>query len=244
MSTEQPSGDPFRKPPPAQQSQPPPGQAPGGSPYGEPPPGGGSPYGSGAPYGTGPYGSGAGPYGGSPYGGSPYGGGAQPAPGDPYGASPYGHAGGAADPLAGMPPLAPLGKRVVARLIDALIVGIPLGLVMGLLTGFSYDDNRAAFWQGSLYTVVYFLYEGVMLSQSGQTVGKKVMNIRVAMLHDGSVPTGSPAWTRAAVYQLPTLVPCIGSLFWLVNVLSCTWDQPYRRCFHDKAAKTVAVTAG
>lgn len=194
-------------------SEPPPQQPPAGSPYGGPPPPGGTGGGPGGAYGA------------------------------PYGGSPYGHASGATDPLAGMPPLANRGKRLLARIIDALIIGIPVGLIAGLIAGFDYDDNNTNVWQGGLYTLIYFIYEGVMLSKSGQTIGKKVMKIRVAMLRDGAVPTGSSAWGRAAVYQLPTLVPCLGTLFWLVNVLFCTWDQPYRQCLHDKTVKTVAVAA-
>jgi len=237
MSTDQPDHDPFRKPEPQEgpdgppqgpgRSSPPPSY--GGGPYGgqepPPPPGGGNPYGGG------------GPYGGAPHGNDPYGGG-------PYGSNPYGDMTGAADPLAGMPPLASRGKRLVARIIDALLIGIPIGLIMGLSFGGwnSVDDGRT-YAQEAVYTVVYLLYEGLMLTRSGQTVGKKLMRIRVAMLANGAVPHGSPGWVRVVVYHLPPLIPCLGSLFWLVNVLFCTWDKPFRQCLHDKAAKTVVVEA-
>jgi uncharacterized RDD family membrane protein YckC len=51
---------------------------------------------------------------------------------------------------------------------------------------------------------------------------------------------------RAAVFALPGILSavCVGALFWLLNVLWCTWDQPYRQCLHDKAAKTVVVRTG
>ncbi|MFF8813446.1 RDD family protein [Streptomyces pactum] len=220
----------------------------GGGPYGGPP-GGGSPGdpSGGGPYGGGPYGGppGGGPPGGGPggpddpYGGGPYGGG-------PYGGGPYGgDRFGAQDPLAGMPPLAHLGRRLVARIIDGLLIGIPVALIMAVVLG-GYDpvDDTGA---STVVTVVgalaYFFYEGLMLTRSGQTVGKQVMKIRVAMLHDGSVPAGQPGWMRAAVYSLPEVVPCCGFVFWLVNVLWCTWDRPYRQCVHDKVAATVVVSA-
>jgi hypothetical protein len=38
------------------------------------------------------------------------------------------------------------------------------------------------------------------------------------------------------------VVPCCGFIFWLINVLWCTWDDPYHQCIHDKAAKTVVVS--
>ncbi|MBB1256204.1 RDD family protein [Streptomyces sp. OF3] len=145
-----------------------------------------------------------------------------------------------------MPPLASRGRRLVARIIDWLIVGIPLTLITAPFFGtFNWDtDNTGGQWgQGLLYVLVYLVYEGLMLTSRGQTLGKMAMKIRVGMLENGAVPAGSPGWTRAAVYSLPNLVPCIGTLFWLVNVLYCTWDKPYQQCVHDKAAKTVVVAS-
>src|SRR5689334_5970495 len=111
--------DPFAKPP--QDNGP---GAPGGSPYGQqqPPPYPPPPQGGGA---GGPYGGGSDPYGGGrPPGGTPPGGAPPPYGG---GGSPYG--GGAPDPLAGMPPLGGLGKRLLARIIDFILISIPVGLL-------------------------------------------------------------------------------------------------------------------
>ncbi|MGK5545391.1 RDD family protein [Streptomyces sp. URMC 127] len=178
------------------------------------------------------------PYGSPPPGGPP------PGPGGGPG-SPYGDQFGAADPLAGMPPLANRFKRLVARIIDGLLVSIPVTVLfkaaMWDWDPGNWDDNRAT-GLGIIIAVVYFLYEGLMLTNRGQTVGKMAMSIRVAMLENGAIPQGAPGWTRAAVYNLPQVVPCCGFLFWLVNVLWCTWDAPYHQCIHDKAAKTVVVS--
>ncbi|MDX3233296.1 RDD family protein [Streptomyces sp. ME19-01-6] len=168
----------------------------------------------------------------------------QPPPsyGSPYGGEDGGEY-GAADPLAGMPPLANRGRRLVARIVDALIVGIPVGLVMAVLVG-DYDpvnNNDEATAMTIVYALVYFLYEGVMLTKYGQTVGKKLMRIRVALLENGEIPAGQPGWLRAGTYALPEIVPCCGFIFWLINVLWCTWDRPYHQCLHDKVAKTVVV---
>ncbi|MEU3355677.1 RDD family protein [Streptomyces sp. NPDC037389] len=200
------------QPPPSPQ-EPPPG---GPGPYPGPPPGG--PYPGGGPYG----GLGGGPYGGPP-GGSPY---------------------GAPDPLAGMPPLANRFKRLVARIVDGLIVSIPISVIFSLSTrNFDpWNDQARSTSLSIIIAVVYFVYEGLMLTTRGQTVGKMLMKIRVAMLENGAIPEGRPGWTRAAVYSLPEIVPCCGFVFWLVNVLWCTWDQPYHQCVHDKAARTVVVS--
>lgn len=148
------------------------------------------------------------------------------------------------DPLAGMPPLAHRGRRLVARIIDALLIGVPIAVILGFgFGGYNYNFTGRSFWQELIYAVVYFAYDGYMLTTRGQTFGKKWMKIRVAMLENGATPVGQPGWTRAAVYSLPPIVPCCGSLFWLVNVLWCLWDKPYQQCLHDKAAKTVVVSA-
>lgn len=225
MSTEQPGNDPFRK-----QEQP--GEGPSGAGQG-PPPAYGDSAGAG-PYGSPPPSSGgeSGPYRGGPYDSGP------------YASNPYGDMSGAADPLAGMPPLASRGRRLLARIIDALLIGIPVGLIMGFAQGgWDPGDNGRMAGQQAVYTLVYLVYEALMLTNSGQTVGKKVMRIRVAVLADGTVPRGAPGWIRSVVYHLPPLVPCVGFLFWLVNVLFCTWDKPYQQCLHDKAGKTVVVAA-
>ncbi|WFB09252.1 RDD family protein [Streptomyces sp. LX-29] len=232
-----PDQDPFRKRPPSEAGGEPPSGGGAEPPSPPPPPGSGA----GGPRGAGPSWPGGagpgeqGPYGGGPYGGGPFGGGpyGAPPPGGPYGA----------DPLAGMPPLGSLPRRLCARIIDALLVGIPLLLVVAFVRG-GYDpyDPTDSTTMAVAGSVVYFVYEGLMLSHSGQTVGKKLMRIRVAMLSDGAIPRGQAGWLRAAVYSLPELVPYCGFVFWLVNVLWCTWDRPYRQCLHDKAATTVVVS--
>lgn len=206
----------------------------------EPAPGPGEPPqepSAGRPGATGPAGGGAaGPPGGEPPHGMP-----PPPPPPPRYEAPYG-SGPAEYPL-GLPPRASRWKRLAARIIDALIVGIPLGVILGLaFRGYDYEDAGRSVWQELIYAVVYFGYDGYMLTTRGQTFGKRWMKIRVAMLQDGTNPAGQPGWTRAAVYALPPIVPCCGSLFWLVNVLWCLWDQPYHQCLHDKAAKTVVVS--
>ncbi|WP_407552780.1 RDD family protein [Streptomyces sp. Pv4-95] len=235
-SGEPPEDDPFLKKP----QEPPADGAPrNGSPYGggtgqgeggTPPPGGAPP--PPPPPGDVP----------PPYGEDPYRGG-------PYADNPYGGQYGAADPLAGMPPLANRGRRLVARIIDALLIGVPVTLIMNAIVGWVDYTSTSNTETGKQATVsgvtmlAYLIYEGLMLSRNGQTVGKMAMKVRVAMLSNGAVPTGQASWVRAAVYTLPEIVPCCGFLFWLVNVLWCTWDKPYQQCLHDKAAKTVVVSA-
>ncbi|MFI0967189.1 RDD family protein [Streptomyces sp. NPDC021080] len=232
-----PDDDPFRK-------QPPPGEG-AGSPYDPPPPsGGGSPYGPPPSSGdrTPPYGSEPPPFGGGPYG---EGGGPYPGGGDPYGGGgPYG-----GDPLAGMPPLADSGKRVLARILDMILVGIVVWLLSWAfgVTEYNMDSNKIEFskslGQSLVAAVLYVSYDTVMISKTGQTLGKRLFNHRVANLDNGSTPSVQTSLVRALVLWIPFAFCC--ACVW--TAIAGGWsffDKPYKQGLHDKAAKTVVVDTG
>ncbi|MFE9634793.1 RDD family protein [Streptomyces sp. NPDC006463] len=230
--------------------QPPPGEPPEEDPFlkkpQEPtPPSGGSPYDSPPPGGAGGGGGGGGGY---------------PPPPPPYdaGRDPYGGSGGYGmpDPLAGMPPLADFGKRLAARIIDVLIIAVPLFLIQ-----LAFGPNRYTVetskgedvtevitksYSGSglvmtlISIVAYVGYDWWFTKKSGQTVGKKAMGLRVAMLNDGSVPQSNASLSRAAVLWLPTLLCCF-CLWPIALVISILVDKPYKQGLHDKVARTVVV---
>ncbi|MGW2374625.1 MULTISPECIES: RDD family protein [Kitasatospora] len=245
MSTHDPSGpQPEGGGQPSSDKRPPtPG---GGTPEGEPPRPTPSEGPSGTPGGTPSEGPGAyrGNYGGPthgqtphgqpPHGGQPY---DQPPPGYGTGPGMYGTPGGG--PVPGMPPIGTWPKRIIARLIDYVLIQAVGVIVVGLFVDLgTRQGSTEAFWLGC---AIYLVYEALMLSRDGQTLGKKAMKIRVAMLIDGNVPAQSAAWTRAAVYILPAVL-CCAALWWIIDGLFGVFDSPYRQCIHDKAAKTVVVT--
>ncbi|WP_406058669.1 RDD family protein [Streptomyces sp. NBC_01077] len=239
--------------------QPPPGQPPEEDPFLKrpqepPPPSAGQPPPEGPPPGGPPPGSPYGPTGGSPYGssgGSPYD--SAPPPPPPYGG--YGAGYGGTDPLSGMPPLAESGKRIIARIIDWLIVAIPLALIgipfhiysRATEDGNDFGDTVNSLNGGSqlvfqLITIVAFVaYDTVMVAKNGQTLGKKWMKLRVAMLNDGSTPPMSQSLLRAIVLWLPALI-CCACLWPLLLLILILVDKPYKQGLHDKAAKTVVVS--
>ncbi|WP_030971082.1 RDD family protein [Streptomyces sp. NRRL S-1824] len=200
-------------------------------------------------------GSGPGPGSGSPYDRSQ-----QPPPPPPpydpnaYGGGPY----GGTDPLAGMPPLAEPGKRILARLIDFLIISIPLYLIslpFGGAVDVS-DNNGNSESAGDVFTqtynghqllwslialVVYVAYDTYFTHKDGRTIGKRLFKMRVAMLNDGRVPDTSASFLRAVVLWLPALL-CCPCLWWLINIVLMFTDKPYRQGLQDKAAKTVVVS--
>ncbi|MFE9357083.1 RDD family protein [Streptomyces olivaceoviridis] len=239
MSSEPPPGsgeqppedDPFRKRPPSDQGS----GSPYDAPYGgaqPPPPGGGA----GGPYGGGP----GGPYGGGP--GGPYGGG-------PYGGGPHGPGGYPADPLAGMPPLADSGKRTLARIIDMILVGIVVLLLTWAIgvSAYTFDSERTevgrSLAQSVIAAVLYIAYDTVLMTRSGQTLGKKWLGLRVANLENGATPSVQTMLIRSLVLWVPFAFCC--ACIW--TAISGGWsffDKPYKQGLHDKAAKTVVVSTG
>ncbi|MEU6806988.1 RDD family protein [Streptomyces neyagawaensis] len=218
-----PDDDPFRKQPPPDQGG---GTPPGEPPYGSQPP----PYGNEPP----PYGGG-GPYGGDPYGGDPYG-------GDPYGGGSFPN-----DPLLGMPPLADSGKRVLARLMDMILVGIVVGLLAWAfrVSQYTVDTDDIEFsrsvGQEVLAAVLYIAYDTFFTVRNGQTLGKRVMKLRVANLSDGNTPSTQTSLLRAAVLWIPFAFCC--ACIW--TAIAGGWsffDKPFKQGLHDKAAKTVVVS--
>ncbi|MEV6165960.1 RDD family protein [Streptomyces sp. NPDC052052] len=182
---------------------------------------------------------------GSPYDSAP--------PPPPYEPGPYGGGGpyGGADPLAGMPPLGEPGKRILARLIDFLIISIPLYLISlpwgGAVEMNGNDSNVVSqtysghqlLWS-LIALVLYVGYDTYFTHKDGRTLGKRLMKLRVAMLNDGRVPDTGTSFLRAVVLWLPALL-CCPCLWWLINIVLMFTDKPYRQALQDKAAKTVVV---
>ncbi|MEV8627381.1 RDD family protein [Streptomyces sp. NPDC051079] len=221
--------DPFAKRPP---DPTPPGPPPGGPPPGGPPPGGPPP---------------GGPPPGNPYDSAP-----PPPPPPPYGG--YGGGYGGTDPLAGMPPLAESGRRIAARIIDWLIVAVPLAIIgipfdvyqRATDDGNDFSDTVNSFNGGGqlvfqLITIVAYVgYDTLMNAKMGRTLGKKWLKLRVAMLNDGSTPSMNSSLIRAIVLWLPALI-CCACLWPLLLLILILVDKPYKQGLHDKAAKTVVV---
>ncbi|WP_420802611.1 RDD family protein [Streptomyces cavernae] len=146
-----------------------------------------------------------------------------------------------------MPPLADGVKRVLARIIDMLIVGIVVGLLSWGVGTMEWDvdpdrvDYGSSLGQSVIAAVLYTAYDTVLIARTGQTVGKKLLNMRVARLSDGANPDWGSSLLRAAVLWIPFAFCC-----------ACVWtaicggwsffDRPYKQGLHDKAGRTVVVS--
>jgi len=138
--------------------------------------------------------------------------------------------------------LAGLGARLGAAFLDALIYMLPLLVGLGFVM-ISADADLGGMARlfgflmfiGFIFIVVYQL---ILLSREGQTLGKKAMNIRIVMYDDGSNPGfGRAVGLRVIVNGLLANVP----FYALVDILFIFGAE--RRCLHDHIAGTKVVEA-
>jgi uncharacterized RDD family membrane protein YckC len=142
--------------------------------------------------------------------------------------------------------LADRGVRLGAYVIDsvlALITVVPLivGVMWGVL-----DSN-----QGELAAamVLFSLAAGlaltivtvVLVHRNGQTIGKKLLGIKVVRSNGSRASLGRIFWLRNVVNMLPSMIPYLGSLYFFIDSLFIVADD--RKCLHDKIADTIVVKA-
>jgi uncharacterized RDD family membrane protein YckC len=90
----------------------------------------------------------------------------------------------------------------------------------------------------AIQIVASYFYFVRMCHKTGQTVGKRVMKIRLVRAIDGGPIDLRIAKRRWLVQHVSGgLAP----YFNLADGLWQLWDQPHRQCLHDKCADTVVV---
>jgi uncharacterized RDD family membrane protein YckC len=129
-------------------------------------------------------------------------------------------------------PLASRGSRLGAALIDGLIAAVPyLFIAMG-------QDNGFLLAIGLIGFLALIVIQLRFLIVDGQTIGKKILRIKIVMVatgqNGGFVPN---VVLRGIVNGLLGFVP----FYSLVDVLFIFRED--RRCIHDLIAKTRVVQA-
>lgn len=145
----------------------------------------------------------------------------------------------------GVTTLASRWARLGASLIDSLIIAVVTLPVMYFTGGF--DGIMEGRQPGALYLlgmtvlgmIVYFAINYRSLIANGQTIGKKVLDIKIVDLN-GNVPTFQ--WqliVRYVVVAFPSQIPVVGPLFGLIDALFIFSKE--KRCIHDLVAKTRVI---
>jgi uncharacterized RDD family membrane protein YckC len=84
-----------------------------------------------------------------------------------------------------------------------------------------------------LSAALFLLYFTLLTGEGGQTLGKKILGIRVVRT-DGSPITYSRAFLRAFGYSISTF------FFTFLGFLWAAWDRK-KQAWHDKIADTVVI---
>jgi len=137
-------------------------------------------------------------------------------------------------------PLASIGRRFAAMWIDRMIFtlsGIAL-IVTGAIITKGGDDDSAVFVALMISGVAvifigYIIYEGLMLSRRGQTLGKIALKIKVVR-PDGSPITTGQAWGRSVLRGIMIHVLA------LLNYIPALATKE-KTCIHDLVAGTRVV---
>ncbi|MEU5419285.1 RDD family protein [Streptomyces sp. NPDC001407] len=158
---------------------------------------------------------------------------------------------------------APLGRRLLARVVDSAVLGAAVGAVAVPLWKKSADHIDAKVQQAkqSGQTVTVWLldgttgpylgivlgvlllaglvYEALPTAKWGRTLGKKLCGVRVLGIESHDTPSFGQALRRWLVYGVLGVL-AVGVL----NALWCLFDRPWRQCWHDKAARTFVASNG
>ncbi|GAA2327189.1 RDD family protein [Streptomyces kunmingensis] len=161
----------------------------------------------------------------------------------------------------GVPPLATMGRRLGARLIDgALFFVVYLVFLVPKFSDFldavqACDANSSAFdtcvnnatsdFQSStlpiagIFMLLVLLYEVLLTAFVGATLGKMAVGIRVLKAETGAKPGIGGGFLRWIIPTVGSFACGIGAL---LVYLSPFWDKSGRRQgWHDKVASTVVV---
>ena len=152
-----------------------------------------------------------------------------PGPSGPYGAAPP-HS---------LPP-ATRTARLIARILDRLLValacipGVVLAAAGVIGSGISgIDDERAVLLAlpGAALAVagalILSIYQWLRIAASGQTIGKRMLGVRIVRVDGTPVDFGSGVLMRVWVNWLLNFVPFYG----IADALFILTDE--RRCIHD-----------
>lgn len=143
--------------------------------------------------------------------------------------------------------LAGRGVRLGAAIIDSVILGLivwPYAMSTDYWTRATQGQiGMSDLLQLSLVSLIAFLVlHGYLLHKYGQTIGKRLLGIRIVSATDGQlVSIGKIFGLRYVPIQIAGVIPVVGNILPLIDVLFIFRED--RRCLHDFIAGTKVVKA-
>lgn len=139
------------------------------------------------------------------------------------------------------------GIRLGGWAVDALI-GFLFSLPVLLAAGFNLlavMDPVLLLGTAGMMTMLGYLawivVTIVLVHRNGQTIGKKLVGIKVVRSDGSRASLGRIFWLRNVVNALPGFIPLLGSFWFLIDHCFIFGDK--RQCVHDKIADTIVVKA-
>jgi uncharacterized RDD family membrane protein YckC len=141
-------------------------------------------------------------------------------------------------------------QRLLAAMVDGLLqtaIMFPVAYFSGMFDQImdNASGKQAAPW--SMYAnlivvgvLIFWLLHGYLLATQGQTIGKKLLKIRIVGLDDGKVSLGKLLFLRQLPMQVLSAIPLVNYLG-LIDILFIFGRS--RRCVHDRLAGTKVVPA-
>ncbi len=147
------------------------------------------------------------------------------------------------------------GERLGAKFIDGLLYYVSLWPLMGwvsvnYLARFNaravstlgyFADWHAWMAGGVAMAAVIALIDARLVQRNGQTIGKKLFNIRIVRSDGSPVTLSRVFFLRFLISRALAWVPFVGGLYVLTDTLFIFGDR--RRCVHDYIADTIVVRA-
>lgn len=136
-----------------------------------------------------------------------------------------------------------LGAAVIDGML-ALLIFVPAGLSIGLNPQ-ALTNPQALLGAGVLASalgmIALIVVTIVLVHRNGQTVGKKMVGVKVVRSNGSRASLGRIFWLRNVVNGIPGAIPIVGNVYVLIDHAFIFGDK--RQCLHDKIADTIVVKA-
>lgn len=172
-----------------------------------------------------------------------------------FAANPYAASGAVSDLPLSEDKAASRLTRLLATIIDGLFILVPFfifGFIAAVIAGASMSAlKRGDFAANGMLAIVLMglillswlvvlIVQLVLIARYAQTVGKRIMKIRVVRFSSGEqCGLGRYFWMRIVVPALLQMIPFLGFIFWIADPLFIFAHD--RRCLHDHLADTKVV---
>lgn len=156
--------------------------------------------------------------------------------------NPYSAPLAAVDLPAPMMTLASRGQRLGAAILDALVI-VPLGIIAAILLPMGErNPNLMALMIALLVAAIVAIIaiNAVGIYRNGQTIGKRLLGIRVVRSNGERVDFARYVFLRWLAIAILGVIPLIGSFISLLDALLIFRDN--HKCLHDDFADTIVIT--